>query len=106
MLTASVTGNEFDLVADNNRAATGFTVLESPGALGFPAPGFNTDETAAFIDIPLVRTRGARGTVSIGYRTAGGDANPGVDYLPVSGTLTFAEGETVTEQNACDGRGL
>ncbi len=92
---AVVSGNEFDLVTDNDQATAGMTILESPGALGFSSPLFSTDEAAGFIDVPVVRTRGARGTVSVNYRTKDGDATPGVDYSSVSGTLTFAEGETV-----------
>jgi len=34
-------------------------------------------------------------TVTVDYATGGGPATPGVDYTPVSGTLTFAPGETL-----------
>jgi hypothetical protein len=44
--------------------------------------------------IPVTRSVGAGGTVTIHYLTFGGNAVPGVDYLPVSGMLTFANGQT------------
>jgi hypothetical protein len=44
--------------------------------------------------ITVVRSGGSKGAQSVNYSTANGTATAGADYTSVSGTLTFAEGET------------
>jgi hypothetical protein len=44
--------------------------------------------------ITVNRAQGAAGTVTVNYAAAAVDAVPGVDYQPVSGTLTFPPGVT------------
>jgi hypothetical protein len=43
--------------------------------------------------VTVLRTGGKTGSVSVSYATAPVTARAGVDYTPVSGTLTFAPGE-------------
>ena len=52
-------------------------------------------ESAGAIELTVTRSNGSQGSVSVKYATVEGSARPGEDYTPVSGTLTFAEGETV-----------
>jgi hypothetical protein len=51
------------------------------------------NNTAGAAVISVIRTVGTGGSVTVHYQTAGGNAAPGVDYLPVSGILTFAAGQ-------------
>ena len=40
-------------------------------------------------------TGGSNGIVTVDYQTIGGTATPGVDFLNPTGTVAFADGETV-----------
>jgi uncharacterized repeat protein (TIGR01451 family) len=93
--TATVGGTEFDLVPSNNQATASMTILEPPGSLAFASPSVAVSEAAGFVDVPVLRSLGAQGTVTVHYQTSSGNATPGLDYVPVSGILTFAEGETL-----------
>jgi hypothetical protein len=67
-----------------------------PSALQFSAANYSGFESAAgsSVTVTVVRTGGISDAVAINYATEGGTATPGSDYTPVSGTLTFAAGET------------
>jgi uncharacterized repeat protein (TIGR01451 family) len=92
--TASVSGTEYDLNPGNNQATAAMTILEPPGILSLAAPAFSVSESAGYLDVPIVRSLGSQGPVSVHFQTVGGDATPGVDYVPVSGILSFADGES------------
>jgi len=93
--TVSVTGDEFDLSPANNQATVNVAVAESPGMLQFASPTTTVNDTAGFAAISVVRTLDAFGTVTVHYQTLLGDgATPGLNYEPISGTLTFADGQT------------
>jgi hypothetical protein len=47
------------------------------------------------VTVAVVRAGGAEGQATVHYATAGGNAQPGVDYTSVSGTLTFGPGVSV-----------
>jgi hypothetical protein len=67
---------------------------DQPGNVFFGMESFVVDETAGQATITVFRSAGG-GTVTVPYMTTGGSAVPGVDYVPVSGLLTFEPGETV-----------
>ena len=69
-------------------------MAESPGVLDFASPSIVVDESAGFALVTVVDRSGAGGTVTVHYQTAGGNATPGLDYMPTSGTLTFGPGVT------------
>ncbi len=93
--TASVSGDEYDLTSANNRASVNVAIAESPGVLQFAGPSTIVNDTVGFASIPVVRSLGTLGTVTVHYQTlAGGTATPGVNYQPTSGTLTFAQGQS------------
>ncbi len=46
-------------------------------------------------ELSVVRTVGSLGTVTVSFQTVAIDATAGVDFVPTSGTLTFATGQTV-----------
>ncbi|QDV38451.1 Calx-beta domain-containing protein [Tautonia plasticadhaerens] len=67
---------------------------DQPGNVFFGMESYVVDETAGEATIAVSRSAGG-GTVTVPYATTGGSAVPGVDYVPVSGTITFGPGETV-----------
>lgn len=74
------------------------TILDndvSPGVLGFSAPAFTVNEGDTNAIITVTRTNGTLGAVSVNYATSDGRAVAGADYLQTSGTLNFADGDTV-----------
>jgi hypothetical protein len=87
--------------------ATGGAVLGSPSTLaitildsGYPATiqfaiaQITVRETDRRVSLRVTRQGDISGTSTIGYATVAGTATAGVDFTPVSGTLTFGPGET------------
>ncbi len=70
------------------------TVTNGPGVLSFAQSGFSAAENSGGAFISIVRQGGSAGAVSVNYATTGGSAKPGVNYTPVTGTLTLAPGQT------------
>jgi len=66
-----------------------------PGAFEFPMANFDVVENASNAVVTVVRSIGTRGEVRVNYATSDGSAIAGTDYGAVSGTLVFADGETV-----------
>lgn len=77
---------------------TNFTLQTIPpqGMLQFSSANFSVNENAdpALATIAVTRIGGSAGEVEIDYATSNGSANDGSDYTVVTGTLTFADGET------------
>ena len=67
----------------------------NPGVLAFETNTVSYDRNAGRATINVVRTQGSDGIVTVNYATQPGTATPGEDYISQSGTLTFADGETV-----------
>lgn len=82
-----------DLDPSNNQAAVQVNVAGSPGVIQFASPSQTVNDTGGVAAIPVLRTVGTTGTVTVHYQTSGGDAVPGLDYVPISGTLTFLDGQ-------------
>jgi peptidoglycan/xylan/chitin deacetylase (PgdA/CDA1 family) len=68
-----------------------------------PAPSLRIDDatvtegaagTTTTLDVPVLLSAPSGRTVTVAYRTADATASAGQDYLAVSGTLTFAPGQT------------
>jgi len=76
------------------------TIVEDdlpPGILAFGNASYSTLEANAGttnVIIPVLRTGGAGGNVSVQFATANGTAQSGSDYVAQSGTLNFANGVT------------
>ncbi|HSE20418.1 MAG TPA: Calx-beta domain-containing protein, partial [Pyrinomonadaceae bacterium] len=64
------------------------------GALEFSTANFNALEDVGNAKIVVVRTGGSKGQLTVNYSSADGSATAGTDYTAVSGTLTFADGDT------------
>ncbi len=73
-------------------AAT-FTV-DAPGRVAFANSTATVDETVASVTLPVTRTAGVGGPVTVDYATADGTAHAAEDYDARSGTLTFGVGVT------------
>lgn len=71
--------------------------VKSPGAISLARSVVTTSE-GAFLEVEVVRQSGSDGEVSVNYATSdlqvSGSAIAGIDYTPVSGTLTWSSGDT------------
>ena len=56
---------------------------------------YSVGESEGQLTIPIVRTGGSEGSVTLSYTTANGTAAAGTNYTATSGSVTFAQGETV-----------
>lgn len=91
-----------------------FTAAIATSAFAQSIVGFDDGHAALYEDegtvqFTVVRTGSLTGTASVDYQTTGGDAIANVDYLPLSGTLHFGNGEsqktitvTVIDNNVTD----
>lgn len=87
-------------IVDGSVPSPGF--LKFSGYLGQVAAGYGEAAVAysaranqGSVQIPVSRTQGTSGAVSVDYATTNaGTATAGVDFRPVKGTLTWADGDT------------
>ncbi|AGA29910.1 Calx-beta domain-containing protein [Singulisphaera acidiphila] len=92
---ATVSSLEIDPNTADNLAIVNVQVVEPPGAFQFASPTVVVPETAGYATIVVQRTDGRQGRVAVNYYTVlSGTATPGLDFIPVSGTLVFEQGET------------
>ena len=75
------------------------TILDNDIGISLSTPTFSVNEGNGTATISVLRLNGSNGIVTVNYSTTNslatnGIATPGVDYLPTSGLLTFANGET------------
>ncbi|HEY6804908.1 MAG TPA: Calx-beta domain-containing protein [Pyrinomonadaceae bacterium] len=64
------------------------------GSLQFSMSNYNVNESAGSAVVTVLRQGGSDGAVTVGYETSNITATAGQDYTAVSGTLSFAAGET------------
>ena len=70
----------------------------NPGVISIDLESSIFDEDIFQIAIPIIRTEGSDGIVSVDYSINNGTAIAGQDFIAsASGTLTFEDGETVKE---------
>ena len=91
-------GNPSDAVLGNIRTA--IITIEDNDAIGedtlaFSQAEYSISEAENKATITVVRTGNTNQTVSVDYETGDNYARAGLDYTAVSGTLTFASGETI-----------
>jgi len=86
---------------NNSSEISNCSVVTTHGTFGFPQVVPTAQETDSSLTVTIIRTAGSAGVATIDYTTATPapqtgfyNATPGADYGPVSGTLTFADGET------------
>src|SRR5262249_25005281 len=64
------------------------------GSLVFSSDSYSVVESAGFVDVTVVRTNGTTGAITFDYAVLSGTALAGSDFVPQSGTLSMAEGQT------------
>ncbi len=69
-------------------------LVTTPGRVQFSLPSYTVRENAGAITITVARTGGSDGVVSVLFKTQGGTATAGQDYTPVSGEISWKDGET------------
>jgi uncharacterized delta-60 repeat protein len=82
------------LTSPSNATLTVIDTVSAPGQLYFSATNFvaNSGDGTAFLTV--LRTNGSSGSVSVTYNTIAGTAQPGLNYVAATGTLTFSSGST------------
>ncbi|MBC8097141.1 MAG: DUF11 domain-containing protein, partial [Akkermansiaceae bacterium] len=80
----------------NNISANEVTSIEpGAGVIEFVTPQFSAIESAGNMVLTVRRSGGSVGAVTVGYATSNLTAIAGSDYASTTGTLTFANGETL-----------
>ena len=91
--TVTASADQPDPIPANNSASALVTIGTNPAhVFHFDTSSIVVDETAGTVTIVVRNPSGLPGSVQ--FSTQDGTARAGLDYLPVSGTLTFSAGET------------
>jgi hypothetical protein len=78
-----------------NTAVLTITNVAQPGTLQFSSATYSIAENGGSATITVTRMNGTEGTVTVDYATSDGTATAGSDYTASSGTLSFADGDTM-----------
>jgi hypothetical protein len=97
--TANVDSAELDNVPGNDSTVFNLQVNDAPGRIQFSSPTYQQNEDGALAAITLTRTSGLQGVVTVQYATTSGSAQPNVNFTPVSGVATFADGQSTLTIN-------
>src|SRR5262245_8649934 len=73
--------------------APAFGQLKGAGSFAFTASSASVSESTGVVVVSVVRQGGSRGAVTVKLTSTSGTATAGLDFTPVSGTLTFANGD-------------
>jgi hypothetical protein len=65
------------------------------GSLQFSTASYSVAENAAMATTTVTRVNGSFGPIAVDYVSTDGSATDGSDYTAVSGSLSFADGETI-----------
>ena len=88
-----VFGKTSDVINNYSLSVVNTAAPEAP-TLQFSNADYFVSDVGPEAVITVTRVGGLSGTSTVDYATGGGTAVAGVDYDPVSGTLTFAAGES------------
>jgi hypothetical protein len=90
--------NGFALDGDNDAVFGGDFVLDfivgGESFIQFDSPSYTVSEDGDNATITVTRTGDSFGSVSVDYATSSGTAAEGSDYMMVSGTLTWGDGDS------------
>lgn len=78
-------------------ATVTITGLSGPGTVAVAAPTYTVNQDEGSLHISVVRTGGAAGAASVAYHTHELTTTRGVNYYGLSGTLTWADGDTAAK---------
>jgi hypothetical protein len=90
-LTVSGPVDPGDHLGEHGKAV--LTIEPVPGKVQYHSFSNDVDEGAGKAVVWVDRVNGGAGNVSVHYEVKPGTAQPGLDYTPTSGTLTFGPGE-------------
>ena len=68
----------------------------SYGTLQFSSPTYSVNEDGGFITVPVLRTGGAAGAVSVNYTTVSSNAVSPLNYSSTNGILTFTTNQLLS----------
>ena len=93
--TTVSTNTNPDLLAlsDFTNATLFIDNVDSAGTVQFGSPVYSVKKSGGFALIPVVRTGGTVGTVTVGFGTANGTAVAGANYVATNGVMTFTNGQ-------------
>jgi uncharacterized delta-60 repeat protein len=83
-----------NIASPSNAVLTIKDTTFSPGQLSLSATNYFVNEGDGTATITVNRTGGSSGSVSVFYYTTPITATPGLNYISVSNSLTFADGQT------------
>jgi uncharacterized delta-60 repeat protein len=101
ILNSSVMGSRYFTVSLTNPVAPGqivppstqtVTILDAVAGLAFSNATYSVEKSAGSATITVLRTAFTNSTASVSYTATAGTAVPGLNFTPVSGTLTFTNG--------------
>jgi hypothetical protein len=67
---------------------------KTTGSAQLGAANYKVIEDVGVLTVPVLRIGGSLGALTVDYSTVGITAEAGQDFVPISGSLTFANGET------------
>jgi len=100
LANATVNNTNAPLVLSLSGALTNATLVitntDAPGVVQFTSSSYTVNENGGYAIIPLYRTGGSIGSLSVAYNTTNGTATAGNNYVATNGTLVFAPGQVST----------
>ena len=72
------------------------TNTDLPGTVQFTASSYNVNENGGSAIVPIVRTGGSSGSLSVQFYTVNGTAQNGINYQGTTNTVIFAQGQLET----------
>ena len=84
-------------VAGDDYLSSWQPVSLTPGTLQFSTATYSVNENGATATITVTRAGGSDGAIGVSYATANGTATAGSDYTAISGTLSWANGDTANK---------
>ena len=92
--TTSHGGSTYTSQNEGNGTVFRLDVTPSAGSLAFTAATYGVSENSGSVTLTVARTGGSAGAVSVSYSETDGTAYAGLDYQVMSGTLTWADGDS------------
>lgn len=83
------------LISPSNAVLTIIDTVTAPGQLHFGDTNVTVTSGDGTAYVPVLRTNGTSGSVSVTYTTVPGTAQPGLNYNSTVGSVTFGNGESI-----------
>ena len=88
------TNNQLPLAYGGTNAILTVVNVDSAGTFEFSLGAYGVKKFAGYAQIPVIRIGGSIGTAQVSFTTADDTAVQGTDYIAVTNTLTFTNGQT------------